>query len=171
MPLILRICSYIDWINVSIGNSVAWLTIGMVVIQFMVVLLRYVFGFGSVFLQESIIYLHASVFLCGVGYTLSKDAHVRVDAFYHRFRQRTKDQINMLGSLIFIGSFVGVLSVYSWPYVWASWEVLEGSRETTGIPAVFLLKTLMLFYITLLALQGLSLFLKSFHRLYLEPRS
>jgi TRAP-type mannitol/chloroaromatic compound transport system permease small subunit len=144
-------------INKFIGEKVAWLTIIMVVIQFFVVLLRYVFGFGSVFLQESILYLHATIFLCGAGYTLLQDAHVRVDAFYHKVTWRSKAWINLLGCVGFLGPFITVLFFYSWPYVTASWMVFEGSRETTGIPAVFLLKSLILVYCLLLMIQCVAM--------------
>ncbi len=168
---VLRVCNTIDGVNLHAGQMVAWLTIVMVVIQLLVVLLRYVFGFGAVFLQESILYLHSTVFLCGAGYTLLKDAHVRVDAFYHNARRRNKAIINAVGCICFLGSFIGALSVFSFPYVMEAWEVMEGSRETTGIPAVFLLKTLILVYAFLLALQGTSLFLKSYRQIFLELRS
>jgi len=159
-PLV-PICRTLDAINTFVGEKTAWLTILMVFIQFIVVLLRYIFGFGSVFLQESILYLHATVFLCGAGYTLMLDAHVRVDAFYHQSRSTHKAWVNLLGCLLFLFPFLYTLFIYAWPYVSASWQVLEGSRETTGIPAVFALKTLILVYCVLLTLQGMSLSLKS----------
>lgn len=160
-----RIKNNCSAINKFVGEKVAWLTITMVVIQFFVVLLRYVFGFGSVFLQESILYLHATIFLCGAGYTLLQDAHVRVDAFYHKLTLRAKAWVNLLGCIGFLAPFITVLLFYSWPYVAASWSVLEGSRETTGIPAVFLLKSLILIYCLLLAIQCLAMGLHAIEQL------
>ena len=159
------LCRALDAINTYVGEKAAWLTITMVFIQFFIVLLRYIFGFGSVFLQESILYLHATVFLCGAGYTLRQDAHVRVDAFYHKCRNKTKAWVNLMGCCFFLFPFIGVLAFYGWPYVAASWQVLEGSRETTGIQAVFLLKTLIIIYCFLLALQGVSMVLKALQQL------
>jgi len=152
-------------VNTQVGEKIACLCIVMVVIQFVVVLFRYVFGFGSVFFQESILYLHATVFLCGAGYTLLHDAHVRVDAFYHSSSCRTKAWINLLGCCFFLLPFIAVLFIYSWPYVLASWRVLEGSRETTGIPAVFLLKTLIPIYCFLLTLQAISMAIDALRQL------
>jgi TRAP-type mannitol/chloroaromatic compound transport system permease small subunit len=48
-----------------------------------------------------------------------------------------------------------------YPYVARSWSVLEGSRETSGIPAIFLLKTFILLFTITLALQGLAMALRS----------
>lgn len=159
--IIMLCCTF----NTQVGEKVAWLTIVMVTLQFFVVLLRYVFGFGSVFLQEGILYLHATVFLCGVGYALLHDAHVRVDAFYHKGNRRVKAWINLVGCVCFLAPFVAVLFFYSVPYVTASWLVLEGSRETTGIPAVFLFKSLILLYCFLLAVQGIAMGLQAIKQL------
>jgi TRAP-type mannitol/chloroaromatic compound transport system permease small subunit len=54
-----------------------------------------------------------------------------------------------------------LIFIYSWPYVVSSWASLEGSRETSGIPAVFLLKTIVLVFSVLMILQGLAQGLKA----------
>jgi TRAP-type mannitol/chloroaromatic compound transport system permease small subunit len=50
----------------------------------------------------------------------------------------------------------------AWPYVKASWADMEVSQEgRLGIPAVYLLKTLILVFTGLLTLQALSLIMQS----------
>lgn len=139
----------------------AWGTLLMVLIQFIVVIMRYVFGIGSIFLQESIIYLHALVFLVGGGYTLLYDGHVRVDIFYREASARNKAWVNLFGVLLLLIPVAVLIFISSWPYVAASWQALEGSKESSGIHGVYLLKTTILVFAVLIIIQGLSIALSS----------
>lgn len=147
----------IDRFNDSIGQAVAWLALGMVLVQFVVVVMRYIFGIGSIFMQESIVYMHGFNFLLGSAYTLLHEGHVRVDIFYRTASARNKALTDLLGSLFLLIPFLIVLLWTAWPYVGASWAVLEGSQETSGIPGVFVLKTTMLVFVILMLLQALSM--------------
>ena len=151
----------IDAVNERIGRGVAWFALIMVLLQFTVVVMRYVFGLGSIFMQEGVIYLHAALFLVGAGYTLLHGGHVRVDIFYRDAAPRRKALVNLLGTLLFLLPVCAVIGWASLPYVAQSWDVLEGSRETSGIPAVFVLKSFILLFVVLIALQGISLILHS----------
>ncbi len=151
----------IDTVNERIGRGAAWLALIMVLLQFTVVVMRYVFGLGSIFMQEGVIYLHAALFLVGAGYTLLHGGHVRVDIFYREAGPRRKALIDLLGTLLFLLPVCVVIGWASAPYVAQSWATLEGSRETSGIPAVFALKSLILLFVVLIALQGVSLMLHS----------
>ena len=102
MSSLLAVARMIDALNETIGRSVAWLALFMVLVQFIVVVMRYVFGIGSIFMQESIVYMHAIVFLAAAGYTLLHDGHVRVDIFYGSATPRQKAIVNLLGVLIFL---------------------------------------------------------------------
>jgi TRAP-type mannitol/chloroaromatic compound transport system permease small subunit len=128
----------------------------MVVIQFLVVILRYVFGIGSIQMQESIMYLHAMTFLGGAAYTLQNGGHVRVDIFYSAMSERKKALIDLLGSAFLLIPFCILVWIKAYPYVLSSWSYLEGSKETSGIPAVFLLKTLILVFVVLVVFQGVA---------------
>ena len=156
------IADTIDVINDWIGRSLSWLTLAMVLITFAVVLMRYVFGLGSTILQESIVYLHATVFMACAGYALVYTGHVRCDILYGNTSPRTKAIIDIVGTFLFLIPMCVLIGWVAWPYVLASWQVLEGSPEgRMGIPAVFLLKTLVLVFAGLLALQAASLVLQS----------
>ncbi len=133
----------------------------MVIVQFTVVILRYVFGVGSIMLQESVVYLHAILFLAGSAYTLLHGGHVRVDIFYRHAKARKKALIDLVGVVIFLIPVCALIWWVSWPYVVNSWLVFEGSRETSGIQAVFLLKTVILLFSALMLIQGISLAARS----------
>lgn len=165
MSALTKIADRIDVFSDRTGRIVAWGALIMVLVQFTVVLLRYVFGLSSVWMQESIIYLHGLLFMLVAGYTLLGDGHVRVDIFYREASARYKATVDLLGTLLFLWPVCGLIAYTSWPYVAISWKVLEGSRETSGIPGVFLLKTAILAFAFIVALQGLSTFLRSLHTL------
>jgi len=144
--------SFIDWS----GRTVSWLSLLLVLVTFSVVVLRYVFDGGSIALQETTTYLHASIFLIGMAYTLQQDAHVRVDIFYSKFSKQNKAWVDLIGTLFLLLPFMLFISWISWLYIADSWTVLEGSREAGGLPGVFLLKSLILLMTSLLSLQALT---------------
>jgi TRAP-type mannitol/chloroaromatic compound transport system permease small subunit len=150
----------IDSLNEWVGRTVAWLTLAMVVVTFLVVVLRYVFQMGSIAVQESILYMHAVVFLCGAAFTLKREGHVRVDIFYRGMSPRGRALVDLIGVLLFLLPTCVFILVVSWRYVSESWQVMEGSREAGGLPGVFLLKTTILIMATLLVLQGIAQLLK-----------
>ncbi|GAB6053785.1 TRAP transporter small permease subunit [Magnetospira thiophila] len=151
----------IDRCNRAIGHTVAWLTLFMVLVQFVVVLLRYIFGLGFIWMQESIIYMHAIMFMTGAAYTLLRDGHVRVDVFYRGASERFKAWSNLLGTIFLLIPVCSLILWASWGYAVDSWMVWEGSKETSGIQAVYILKTVILVFAALMILQGISVVLRA----------
>ena len=152
----LALADTIDWLNAKIGRAAAWLCLAVVAIQFAVVVLRYLFGIGSIWLQESIIYSHAAMFLLVAAWTLKNEGHVRVDIFYASATPRTKALVDLCGALLLLIPFAAAILYFSWPYVARSWAIMEGSREASGLPLVFVLKTLIPVFAVMLILQGLA---------------
>lgn len=162
MKALKRLADGIDAANDWLGRGIAWLTLGMVLVQFGVVLARYVFGLGSTIVQESIVYMHATVFMACAGYALVHNGHVRCDIFYSVMSPRAKALTDVVGTLAFLLPMCVLIWWTAWPYVKASWEIMEASQEgRLGIPAVYLLKTLILTFAAVLAVQAVSLLLQS----------
>lgn len=159
--MINRLIQLFDTFSEWSGRAVSWLTLLMVVITFGVVVLRYVFNFGWIAMQESVIYLHGMVFMIGAAYTLKHDGHVRVDIFYQTMKPRNRALVDLLGSLLLLLPMALFIIVVSWKYVSISWGLLEDSPESGGIPAVFLLKTLIPLMALVILIQGLSLVLRN----------
>jgi TRAP-type mannitol/chloroaromatic compound transport system permease small subunit len=151
-----RLSTALARIAETVGNAAAWLALALVLVTFAVVVLRYLFQFGSIAMQESILYLHASLFLLGAAYTLKRDGHVRVDIFYRGFTPRGKALVDLLGSLLLLLPVCSFLLWVSWDYVAGAWALREGSPEAGGLPFVYLLKTLIPLAAALLILQGVS---------------
>ena len=148
---------FIDRLNDAVGRGIAWLTLVMVLITFFVVVLRYVYSIGWVWMQESYVWLHGVVFMVGAGYTLLHNGHVRVDIIYRPRDYRYKAVIDILGSILLLLPLVSLVFMVSIGYVADSWIRLEESREAGGLPGLFLLKSVVLVFCVLLGLQGLAL--------------
>ena len=152
----------VDRLNDWIGRGVAWLTLAMVLVTFLVVVLRYAFSLGWVWMQESYVWLHGIVFMVGAGYTLLHDGHVRVDIFYRSNSSRYKAWVDLGGALLLLLPVTAAVMWASWDYVLVSWAKMEESREAGGLPGLFLLKTVVWVFCVAVALQGLSLAARSF---------
>ena len=137
-----------------IGRGASGLVLTMALLQFVIVILRYVFGVNSIFMQEGVIYLHGAVFLLASGYALLTDDHVRVDIFYREAPARRKAIVDLAGAYLLLFPFCFVSLWAGADYVANAWAVREGSTEASGIQAVFLLKTLIPIFAVLLALAG-----------------
>lgn len=153
MLFIRRAVICIDNFTERSGRSLAWLTLAMALLTALVVIMRYGFNLGSIMAQEAIIYMHACLFMLGAAYTLKSGAHVRVDIFYRKFSPRTRAWVNSLGGIVFLLPLCAFICLSSWTYVTESWSIRESSPEPGGIPAVFLLKSL-------IPLMGINLFLQ-----------
>lgn len=160
MPLTV-IYRLIDQLSELTGRMLAWLSLLMMLMLCLVVVLRYGFSIGFIGLQEGVTYLHASIFMLGAAYTLKHDGHVRVDILYRNFSPRAKAWVNSLGGIIFLLPLCCYIFFISWDFVVQSWQIGEVSTEPGGIPAVFLLKTLIPLMAINLGLQALAEILRS----------
>ena len=146
----------IDRLNTAIGRAVAWLALAIVVLQFALVLARYALGLGSIWLTETVIYANAALFLLAAAWTLSAGGHVRVDIFYAQASARARAIIDLIGAVLLLLPFALALIWLSVPYAARSWAILERSQEASGLPLVFLLKTLIPAFALMMGLQGLA---------------
>jgi TRAP-type mannitol/chloroaromatic compound transport system permease small subunit len=151
------LCRCIDNLNAWVGWVVAWVTLGLVLVVFTDVVMRYVFRTSFVFTQELEWHLFAFIFLIGGGYTLLQDGHVRVDIIYQKLGFKARAWVNLLGVLLLLIPGCLLIIITSWKFVYQSWSILEGSPDPGGIPLRFLLKACIPAGFMLLLLQGLSL--------------
>ncbi len=146
----------LDALANTTGRSLAWLALIMAVVVTIIVFLRKLAGFGSVGAQESVVYMHAFLIMLTSAYTLCQDAHVRVDIFYRRYTTLQKAWVNCIGSTVLLLPLALSIVAVSWEFVIDSWVNREASADAGGIPAVYLLKTVLLVNGLLLALQAIS---------------
>ena len=153
----------IDRLSAFLGRASAWLTLFMVIVTCIVVVMRYIFDAGLIWLQESVTWMHAVVFMIGAAYTLQQEDHVRVDVFYRTMSEKKRAWVDLIGVLLFLWPLCLFLAWASLDFMAASWGLRETSRESGGLPYPFvpLLKTVILLMPVSVALQGLALLLRS----------
>jgi len=151
----------IDRVNRRAGLVASWLVLPVVIARFVAVALRYVFGVNFIEVQESITIMHGFLFMLAAAWVLQCDKHVRVDIFYHDASPRRKAQINLAGSLLFLLPVMAVIWFYAWPYVGESWAVFEGAPDAGFIRLRYLQKTAIPAFALMMALQGVSIILRS----------
>lgn len=150
-----RLARGIDALSDGVGRLCGWMTLALAALVLALVAARYLFGLGSIAVQEAALWLHAAVFLLGAAYALRHDQHVTVDLLQQRWSDRGKARAELAGTLLLLLPFCAFMLWVSLDYVAASWSLREGSREPGGLPGVFLLKTLIPLAALLLGLQGL----------------
>jgi len=162
-PVRNRVPDALDRISIVAGRITSWLTLVMVIVTVVIVVMRYVFDAGAVWLQESVVWMHAVVFMVGAAYTLQQDDHVRVDIFYRDMSRRRRAWVDLLGTLLFLLPLCVFLGYKSWDFVVVSWHLGESSREPGGMPYPFvpILKSVLLVMPLLLGVQGTALMIRS----------
>lgn len=139
-----------------IGQITAWLTAVMALVTTSVVIAR-AFGIGSIWAQESVIYMHAAVLTAVSAYTLSDNGHVRVDIFYRRKSPLEQAWIDALGTVLLLLPLAIFTVFISWDFVAHSWQHAESSQNAGGINGVYWLKSLIIVNGGLLCLQAIAL--------------
>ncbi|MEX2298034.1 MAG: TRAP transporter small permease subunit [Dongiaceae bacterium] len=158
LPAVIRA---IDGFTERFGRLVSWLTLGTVLVCFAVVVLRYVFSIGSICLQELYVWQHALVFMLGAGYTLLHGGHVRVDILYVKMSVRRRAWVDLFGTVFFLAPWLFVLVWFGWPFLVRSWSLFEESGQAGGCQGYFLLKSAIVLFAAVVAIQGVALFCRS----------
>ena len=153
----------LDRVSSVVGQAASWLTVLMIIVTVIVVVMRYVFDAGLIWLQESVTWMHAFVFMMGCAYTLARDEHVRVDIFYRDMAPARKAWVDAAGVILFLWPMCLFLAFAAWDFVATSWSLKEASRESGGLPYPMLplIKSVLVLMPVTVALQGLALFLRS----------
>jgi TRAP-type mannitol/chloroaromatic compound transport system permease small subunit len=153
----------LDRFSSQLGKASAWLTLFMVLVTFVVVVLRYVFDVGLIWLQESVVWMHGFVFMVGAAYTLQQEEHVRVDIFYREMSPKRKAWVDLIGVAVFLLPLCALLGWKAFDYVAMSWQLQEASRESGGLPypLIPLLKSVLVLMPVMVGLQGVALLSRS----------
>jgi TRAP-type mannitol/chloroaromatic compound transport system permease small subunit len=151
----------IGGLNRIVGNVFSWLAVGVVAICFAVVVQRYIFNTTFLWMQDLYVWLSGAMFTAVAGFALFRDDHVRVDIFYRPASDRWKATADIIGVLVFLFPFTFVVWNWGLPYAQRSWRYFEASQNIGGMPGLFILKTFILVFAGLLALQGVAMIARS----------
>jgi len=140
-----------------VGRSASWLNVVLVLLICLDVTLRYFFSFSKNWILELEWHIFAVIFLLGASYALQQDKHVRVDIFYQKMSVKARAWVDLLGTLVFLLPWCYVVIKTSVGFAYTSWLIGEGSPNPGGLPARFLIRSVVPLSFVLLALQGISI--------------
>ncbi len=161
MRALAAIVSAISALNAIIGKAFAWLALASVLLCFTVVVQRYVLETTHLWMQDLYVWFNGALFMAVAGYAFMLDDHVRVDIFYRPAKLKRKALLDLIGVILFLAPYCIVTWIYSQEYVSRSWALREASVNPGGMPGLFILKTFILLFIALVALQGIAMALRS----------
>lgn len=148
-------------LNTALGHVFSWFALGVVLVCFTVVTLRYAFSIGFIWMQDLYVWLNGMMFTGIAGYALLKGQHVRVDIFYRPASARAKAWIDLAGCTFLLGPFIYVVLAWSWNFVGRSWQFAESSSNVGGMPGLYVLKSFVIVFAVTVGLQGIALALRS----------
>jgi TRAP-type mannitol/chloroaromatic compound transport system permease small subunit len=159
MNALLALSRRIDSLTQRLGQALTWLILAATLTSALNAIVRKVFDWSSNALLEAQWYLFATVFMLGAGYTLLKNAHVRIDFISSRLTDRTRNWIDVIGIVAFLFPLCAILITISWPLFMNAWTSGEMSQNAGGLvrwPVMLLIPV----GFGLLAVQGLSELIK-----------
>jgi len=161
MNFLKDIASRVGRFSQATGKLVAWMTIAMVVFSAINLIASWLFNTSWIWVRESITWMHGINFLLAAAYTLNHQGHVRVDIFYSKMTEKQQAVVDFLGTLLLMLPTSIFIAWASWPAFLLSWRVSEVSSEAGGLPALYLLKGLLLLMPLFLAIESINQLIKS----------
>lgn len=144
----------------GVGRAVSWMVLLVVLMLFVQLPLRQVFGWGNLVANDLGQLFHATLFMVGIPYAFRWGAHIRLDVLYSRMSERGRALVDLLGNLLLVLPWLGVVTLYGMPMVLRSVRELERFPETFT-PGYFLLRFALLSFLALMALESLGQILAS----------
>ena len=152
--------NFLEKISIISENITKYFFYIMFILVIVNILLRYIFNINFIFMQELVMYLHAFIFLFGVSICLKENSHVRIDVFSNKLDSKVKKYIEILGTVFLIIPFCLFVLYESTPIIMRSWEMLESSGEPGGLPFIYILKSAIYVFASLLLIQALGRLVK-----------
>lgn len=150
-----------------------WLALLVVVAEFQIVIVRFIFSYEQAFLGDLVRFWYAALFLFASAYTLIEEGHVRVDVLYTGFSERKKAWVNALGSLLLgIPLCWTILSLGMWSKATVINSPLlsfEVTQAGFGLFVKYLMAGFLAVYALSMMVQFASYFLSSVADLRGEP--
>ena len=163
-----RTSLFLDRMLDRIGSWVSWLWLAVMAVILLSVIMRYVFGQGSIMLEEITWHIYGAAWLVGLSYALVHDDHVRV-VLHELFSPKTKAWVEFFGILLLLLPFLLVFLWDAIPYFWQAFELSESSQAPDGLPARWVLKFFLPLSLFLLIIGAIARLLKCTAQLFGRP--
>ena len=157
------------FIHLLVEKLCLYLVAVLVMCEVAIVLLRYVYGIGFLQLQDLALYSFSILVVLSIVYGFGRNEHVRVDVFRERQGRRLKRQIDAVAIILLMIPYFALTLYWVWPDITYAWKITEGSRETGGLPGLFLVKTALPFVCILMIAQGIIVLIRAGRYLQDEP--
>ena len=158
---LLVISNRLEKILEFIGKIGAWLAIPLIAIIIFDIISRRFFVLGSIKLQEMEWHLHAALFLLALGYAYLKNSHVRIEVIRESFGTKLKSILEILGVLIFVLPYTGLIIYFGLDFVNRSYQINEVSAALTGLTHRWIIKSFIPLGMGFLWLSGISVLLRN----------
>jgi TRAP-type mannitol/chloroaromatic compound transport system permease small subunit len=127
----------IDWLSRICGAIAAAIVIVLVVLMVYDAVLRYAFGAPTLWAFDVSTYLMGASFTLAIGYTLLRDAHVRVDLLYDWIPRRVITWVDLLGFALIVLPVMAWLTHGLWEYFFEGYASNERSGSSAWNPKVW----------------------------------
>jgi TRAP-type mannitol/chloroaromatic compound transport system permease small subunit len=162
-PLYVGTIRVIDAFTRVMGMGVAALMIPLVIGVSYEVFSRYVLNDPTIWAFDLTYMIYGTVFMLGASFALMKGAHIRTDMLWQSFSDRTKGLIDCIAYVAFFFPAMTFLFYASFDNFWDSFLINERSEQTAWRPLIWPFKGVIPLTCVLLAIQGVSEFLKSLY--------
>ncbi len=139
-----------------LGEKASWLWLVLVLVIVFQVAQRYLFGQGSIALEELQWHIYGVAFLFGLGFCLQVDRHVRIDVLAEQWSLRTKAWVELTGLAVFLLPFVIAVTWESAKLAYTAWQFGEISPAPGGLPYRWAIKAVIPLGFFLLGIAALS---------------
>jgi len=157
-----RFSSVIDDFIQQLSNILSWLCIVLIFVIMFQVVMRYVFGRGSVLLEELQWHLFGMSIMLALCDAMTQDRNIRLDIFRDNFSDKKKEYIEIFGILFFVFPMIFVIFWHSLSFVHESWRLGECSNSPMGLPCRWLIKSMIPVSMALLCIASVSRLVRSF---------
>ena len=159
--LFLSLSNKLDAFLSFAGKIGAWCAIPLIAIIIFDIVSRRFFVLGSTKLQEMEWHLHAALFLLALGYGYLKNSHVRIEIIRERFSIKTKAWLEVIGVLLFVLPYTGLVIYFGMNFVSRSFVSGEVSAAMTGLSHRWIIKSFIQLGMSFLWLAGIAVLLRN----------
>jgi len=141
----------------KLASVAGGLIVALMLAQFGIVVLRYLFAFGFSWGLDLLSYLFMTASLLPLLTVVIAGHNIRVDVFQHGYTVATKARLDRFAHAFMLLPACAHAVYVSWPALVNSWRLLEASPTLGGLPGYFALKSLLWLSFAALAVAAAGL--------------
>lgn len=156
-----KIITFIDGLNEWIGKTVSFIMLPVTIIVCYEVIMRYFFHMPTIWASEAMVFGCGYLYVLGAAWTMKENRHVKIDFLWEKLSPRGRRIMDCFTFAFFFLYMVMMLWVGS-KFAWESIKLSESSG-TPWNPPVYPLKIAFVVGVTMLLLQGSTIFIRNLY--------